>query len=345
MTAMYARLNSHPFKIVRWALLALLLILPPLIFENRGYYLRISPLVLMFAGLGGAWNIIGGFANQVSLGHAAFFGAGAYTSTLLFKFTGISPWVGMMAAGGVAGILSLVIAVPTFRLRGHYFALGTIAFAEILRVLFLYFKGITEGPVGLCVPFVGHSIWVFQFHGNVGYYLTALALLCLTFFVAYRVKMGRLGYQLRALSSSHEAAEVVGVDTYRAKLWASILSSVLTGAWGTFYAQYLCFIDPDTVFGFWTFSVKIAMVVILGGLGTIWGPLVGALILIPLDEWTNVVFTGNLAAVSRLIYGGLLIGLILWQPRGLLYWLSQVVERRRQNEIRMASTKMEASHE
>ncbi len=337
---MNAPQNYDPVKIVRWALLVLLLILPPLIFENRGYYLRISTLVLMFAGLGGAWNIIGGFANQVSLGHAAFFGVGAYTSTLLLKYTGLSPWLGMIAAGGLAGILSLVIAVPTFRLRGHYFALGTIAFAEILRVLFLYFKGITEGPVGLSVPFVGHSIWFFQFNGNVGYYFTALALLCLTLFVAYRVKIGRLGYELRALSNSHEAAEVVGVDTYRAKLWASMLSSVLTGAWGTFYAQYLCFIDPDTVFGFWTFSVKIAMVVILGGLGTIWGSLVGAAILIPLDEWTNAVFTGNLSAVSRLIYGSLLIGLILLQPRGLLFWFRQVIERGRP-KIRAAGSKME----
>jgi branched-chain amino acid transport system permease protein len=310
-----------------WTFLVLVLLIPPLFFENRGYYLRIATLVLMFAGLGGAWNIIGGFANQVSLGHAAFFGVGAYTSTLLLKYAGLTPWLGMVAAAVVAGLLSLLIAVPTFRLRGHYFALGTIAFAEILRVLFLYFKGITEGPVGLSVPFMGDSVYYFQFSGSRGYYLTALALLLLTCFVAYRVKVGRLGYQLRALSNSHEAAEVVGVDTYRAKLWASILSSMLTGAWGTFYAQYLYFIDPDTVFGFWTFSIKMAMVVILGGLGTIWGPLVGAGILIPLDEWTGAVFTGNLSAVSRLIYGGMLIALILWQPRGLLFWISEKAER------------------
>jgi branched-chain amino acid transport system permease protein len=323
------RSKPDVFKIALGALLVVVLLLPPLAFENRGYYLRIATLVLMFAGLGGAWNIIGGFANQVSLGHAAFFGVGAYTSTLLLKFFGISPWLGMVAAALIAGLLSLMIAVPTFRLRGHYFALGTIAFAEVLRVLFLYFKGITEGPVGLSVPYMGDSIGYFQFSGNLGYYITGLALFLLTCFVAYRVKEGRLGYQLRALSNSHEAAEVVGVDTYRAKLWASILSAMLTGAWGTFYAQYLYFIDPDTVFGFWTFSVKMAMVVILGGLGTIWGPLVGAAILIPLDEWTSAVFTGNLAAVSRLIYGGLLIALILWQPRGLLFWFSELGGRLR----------------
>ncbi|MGA8833844.1 MAG: branched-chain amino acid ABC transporter permease [Desulfomonilaceae bacterium] len=326
-------------KLVRWILIVLVLLLPALIFENGGYYLRIATLVLMFAGLGGAWNIIGGFANQVSLGHAAFFGVGAYTSTLLLKFFGLSPWLGMVASGGIAGLLSLVIAIPTFRLRGHYFALGTIAFAEILRVLFLYFKGITEGPVGLSVPYVGDSVWFFQFHGNRGYYFTSLAMFSLTCFVAYRIKVGRLGYQLRALSNSHDAAEVVGVDTYRAKLWASIFSSVLTGVWGTFYAQYLYFIDPDTVFGFWTFSVKIAMVVILGGLGTIWGPLVGASILIPLQEWINAVFTGDLAAVSQFLYGCLLIVLILWQPRGLLPWLTELVYSRLGSNRRVAGFK------
>ena len=206
---------------------------------------------------------------------------------------------------------------------------------------FYYFKGITEGPVGLSVPYLGDSVWNFQFSGGFGYYVTALALLLLTCFVAYRVKVGRLGYQLRALSNSHEAAEVVGVDTYRAKLWASILSSVLTGAWGTFYAQYLYFIDPDTVFGFWTFSVKMAMVAILGGLGTIWGPLVGSAFLIPLDEWTSAVFTGNLAAVSRLIYGGLLIALILWQPRGLLVWFTGLGEHRRRKESSLENPETE----
>ncbi|MEJ2719289.1 MAG: branched-chain amino acid ABC transporter permease [Deltaproteobacteria bacterium] len=332
--------NADPLKIGRWVLVALLLILPALIFESRGYYLRMATLVLMFAGLGGAWNILSGFANQVSLGHAAFFGVGAYTSTLLLKFTGLSPWLGMLVAGGAAGLLSLVVAVPTFRLRGHYFALGTLAFAEILRVLFLYFKGITEGPIGLTVPF-RDSIWFFQFSGSLGYYLTALALLCLTFFAAHRVKVSRLGYELRALSSSHEAAEVVGVDTYRAKLWAAILSAGFTGCWGTFYAQYTYFIDPDTVFGVWTISVKIAMVAILGGLGTIWGPLVGSAILIPLDEWTSAVFIGDLAAVSRLIYGCLLIALILWQPRGLLSWFSRLEGLPPTGKMRKACRKME----
>jgi branched-chain amino acid transport system permease protein len=155
-------------------------------------------------------------------------------------------------------------------------------------------------------------------------------MLVCTIVVTYRIDRGRLGYQLRALKNSHEAAEVVGVDTYRAKLKANLLSAVITGAYGTFYAQFQFFIDADTVLGFWTISVKMAMMAILGGMGNVWGPLLGAAILVPLDEWTNAVFTGSLAAMSRLIYGGLLITLIIWQPRGLLHWVYKSVRRFRE---------------
>jgi branched-chain amino acid transport system permease protein len=310
-------------KVFGLLILAALFLLPALVLETKSYYLRIATLVLMFAGMSNGWNLIGGYANQVSLGHAAFFGLGAYTSTLLLKYLGLSPWLGIVAAGLVAGLSSLLVGIPTFRLRGHYYALATLAFAEVLRLLALYFREFTGGAVGLTVPYLGDSFWYFQFYGNRAYYLLGLIMLFLTMAITYRVERGRLGYQLRALKNSHEAAEVVGVDTYRAKLKANFLSAVITGAYGTFYAQSQFFIDADTVLGFWTISVKMAMMAILGGMGSIWGPLIGAAILVPLDEWTNAVFTGNLAAMSRLIYGGLLIALILWQPRGLFYWVSK----------------------
>lgn len=318
----------------RWgtAALAALLLLPPLVLENNGYLLRVCTLTLMYAGLGGAWNLLGGLAHQISLGHAAFFGLGAYTSTILLRDLSLSPWLGMLAAALLAGIASLLIGVPTFRLRGHYYALGTLAFAEVLRILCLYFRSFTGGAIGLSVPYLGESAWYFQFYGNRPYYFIALAMLALTMYITHRVSTGPLGYRLRALRNSHEAAEVVGVDTTRAKLQANFLSAVLTGAYGTFYAQYHFFIDPDTVFGLMTFSVRMALIAILGGLGNVWGPLVGAAILVPLDEWTNAVFTGGLAGASRFIYGSLLIVLILWQPRGLLHWFHRTLERLREQK-------------
>lgn len=287
--------------------------------ENSGYFLRIGTLILMYAGMAGAWNIISGYGNQISLGHAAFFGVGAYVSSLLFIDWGISPWLGMLAAAGSGVVLSYLVGIPTFRLRGHYYALATLAVAELLQVLALYFRGLTGGAVGLSIPFVPNAtFWDFQFYGNRVYFFIAMAMLAITIAITYWVERGPLGYRLRALRDSHEAAEVAGVNTTRVKLQANALSGLLMAAFGAFYAQLQFFIDPATVFGFWTISVKVAMIVILGGTGTIWGPLLGAVILVSLDEWTQTVFTGDLASLSRMLYAVVLIALILFRPGGLM---------------------------
>ncbi|WP_238121004.1 MULTISPECIES: branched-chain amino acid ABC transporter ATP-binding protein/permease [unclassified Xanthobacter] len=290
-----------------------------LLMEGDGYNLRILTLAVLFAGAATAWNLVGGFANLISMGHAAFFGLGAYASTLLFIHYGLSPWGGMLVAGFIGVLASLVIGIPTMHLRGHYYTLATLAAVELLRILALYFTGLTGGPVGLSVPYLPNaSFWAFQFEGSRPYYFIALGMLAVVLAVSYGFDRGPLGYRLRALKNSPEAAEASGVDTTRAKLIANAWSGGLMAAFGTLYAQFQFFIDPDTVFGFWTISIKLAMMTILGGIGLIWGPFVGALILVPLDEWANATFTGNSAALSRFIYGALLIALILIRPNGLL---------------------------
>jgi branched-chain amino acid transport system permease protein len=318
-----------------------LLIALGMLLEGNGYELRIATLVVMFAGMASAWNLIGGYANQTSMGHAAFFGVGAYVSALLFAKFGISPWLGMIAAAVLGLALSVCIGLPTFRLRGHYYALATLACVELLRVLALYFKELTGGPIGLTVPYVGESFQAFQFAGSRSYYFIGLAMLAVVIFVSYCIDQGRLGFQLRALRNSHEAAEAVGVDTWRVKLIANAWSGAIMACYGVFYAQFQFFIDPDTVFGFWTISVKVAMMAILGGLGLVWGPALGALILVPLDEWASATFTGNLAALSRFIYGAALIALVLFRPAGLLGWLSSLkfvplISRGRSSERKLA---------
>lgn len=311
------------------AAMVVVFLLPVMVLDNQSYYLRIATLILLYAGISGAWNLLGGFGNQISLGHAAFFGLGAYTSTMLLHFFGISPWLGMVAAFGVAAAASLLVGIPTFRLRGHYFALATLTFGEVVRVLTLYFRDYTGGAVGLSVPFIGNSFWYFQFSGSTPYYIIGLIMLGATMVLTWWIGRGRLGYQMRALKNSHDAAEVVGVDTYRVKLKVNLLSAGIMGAFGTFYAQYQFFIDPDTVMGFWTISVKVALMTILGGMGTVWGPVLGAAILVPIDEWTNAVFTGGYAAVGRLFYGLILVALILWEPRGILDLLRRGMSRLR----------------
>jgi branched-chain amino acid transport system permease protein len=320
-------------------LVTVAIVLVGILLPNNGYFLRIATLILMFAGMSSAWNLIGGYANQVSLGHAAFFGLGAYVSTLLFIHYGISPWLGMLFAGVLGALASIAVGLPTFRLRGHYYALATLAVAELFRILALYFRGVTKGAVGLSVPYVSEpSIWTFQYFGNRPYFFIAAGLLAIAIAMSFWLERGPLGYRLRALRNSHAAAEVVGVNTTRAKLHANLLSAALMAMYGTFYAQFQYFIDPNTVFGFWTVSIKVAMIAILGGVGTVWGPLIGACILVTLGEWTDTIFTGHLAALSKLLYAIILIVLIVYRPGGLLSLIPRIRGGKRTRQARSAPT-------
>ncbi|HBI83003.1 branched-chain amino acid ABC transporter permease [Orrella sp. NBD-18] len=319
-------LNSN----VKRALIVLVFVglcIPPFLLDTNAYSLRIATLILMFAGMATAWNIVGGEANLVSLGHTAFFGIGAYCSTLLLIHLQLSPWLGMIAALVLAGLASLIIGWPSFRLRGHYFALGTLAFAEIIRIIVLYYAKATGGALGISVPAMQDGWWFMQFVGNYEFYLIALGMFAVVIFIGHTVHYAPLGYRLRALRSSHEAAEVVGVNTLKTKLIANFISCSLMGAYGVLYAQMHFFIDPETVFSFWNVSIKVAMMSILGGLTYVWGPFVGAVVLTFLDEWTNAVFSDQFAGVGRVLYGVLLIILVLVRPRGLLHWGEQIFNR------------------
>ena len=316
MTSSFAS-NVHRTAI---CIVFVLLCLPPLLLDTNSYELRIATLVMMFAGMATAWNIVGGEANLVSLGHSAFFGLGAYCSAILLVRYQLSPWLGMVVAMLVAGLASIVIGWPSFRLRGHYFALGTIAFAELVGIAVLYFSGLTGGAVGISIPPVEDGWWYIQFAGNREFYLIAFGMFLVVIVAAYAVHYSPLGYRLRALRSSHEAAEVVGVDTARTKLIANFISCALISAYGVFYAQFHFFIDPESVFSFWSISIKVAMMAILGGMTYVWGPFVGAVALVLLDEWTNAAFSEQSAGIGRLIFGVLLIALVLLRPRGLLHW-------------------------
>lgn len=290
----------------------------PLLLEPQGYALRVLTVALLFAAMGQAWNLIGGLANQVSLGHAAFFGIGAYTSTILMRDLGLTPWIGMFAGAGLAALAALGLSLPTFRLRGHYFALATLAFGEVMRVVGNAWAPLTGGPVGISVPFLGHSPAMLQFETTVPYYYVALAALVGVSLLFVRVKAGRLGYFLRAVKENADAAEVIGVDTYRVKLVAMLLSAAVTALLGTLYAQFTYFFDPDSIFGLGPISVRMALVAIVGGIGLVSGPIVGAFFLIPVEELANALFTNRAAGVSQLAYSLLLIAVILAQPRGLV---------------------------
>lgn len=301
----------------------------PFYVDPRGHVLRIAAMALLFAAMSQSWNIVGGLANQVSLGHAAFFGIGAYTSSLLYLRLGISPWLGLVAGAALAGVAAALLSLPTFRLKGHYFALATLAFSEVLRVVASSWTSVTGGPAGLSVPYAADSLALLQFKSTTPYYyiiLGALVLICVVFLV---IQKSALGYRLRAVKENPDAAEVIGVDTTRVKITAAVISAALTALLGTLYAQFTYFFDPEAVFGIVAISVRAAIIAILGGAGTLAGPLIGAFVIVPLEEFANAALSSRAAGLSQLVFGLMLIAIILVEPRGLLVLVSNGIARLR----------------
>jgi branched-chain amino acid transport system permease protein len=292
--------------------------LVPLALDPRGYWIRVLAITLLFAAMAQAWNIVGGLANQTSLGHAAFFGIGAYTSTVLLLKFGISPWLGMIAGGALGGLAAFIVAIPTMRLQGHYFALATLAFGEVMRVIANVWTSLTGGPGGLSVPFSPPNFAAYSFKWLRPHAYIALAALIIVTVIFEAIRRSAMGYRLRAIRQNPSAAEVIGVDTTRVKLQAAVISGALIAMLGTLYAQLAVFFDPDTVFGIADISIRIAMIAIIGGVGTAAGPILGAFFIIPLEEIMNDLLSSRAAGLSQLVFGIILIAVILWRPRGFI---------------------------
>ncbi|MBI4636815.1 MAG: branched-chain amino acid ABC transporter permease [Candidatus Rokubacteria bacterium] len=275
-------------------------------------------MIFLYGTLASAWNIVAGYCGQISLGHAVFFGIGAYTSTLLVREAALSPWLGMLAGALAAVGVSQAIGYPVFRLRGHYFAIATIAVGEIVQTLVINWDW-AGGARGLFVPIKRPDSFVnFQFHDSKAvYYYIALGLLLATLAVTRRLERSRAGYYFRAIREDQEVAASLGVHVTREKHRALALSAALTALGGTFYAQYVLFIDPESVFPL-SLSILMCLIAVLGGVGTLWGPLLGAAVLVPLSEGTRVYLGGGGKALDLLIYGGLIVLISVLQPAGLL---------------------------
>jgi len=301
------------------ALLAVLLLAAlafPWMFQLP-YHRDLAIKVLLYGTLAQAWNILAGYCGQISLGHAVFFGTGAYASTVLQTTWGLNPWVGLVVGVVLAVALSQVIGYPCFRLRGHYFAIATIAIGEIVQTLAINWDFI-GGARGLTLPFQKDSLSAFQFHtSKYPYYYIVLGLLVLCLFVSWRIERTRLGYYLRAIREDPEAAASVGIPVTRYKLIAMAVSAAFVAAGGTFYAQYVLYLDPDSVLPL-SLSILACVLGVVGGVGTMWGPVVGAALLIPLSEFTRIQFGGTGRAADLVIYGALLTGVAVFQPAGLV---------------------------
>jgi branched-chain amino acid transport system permease protein len=321
---------SMPLDGFRWGrLLGSLFLIVALFFpllEKNPSHQNLAILMLMAAQLGVAWNIIGGYAGQVSLGQVAFYGLGAYTSTLLFTRLGINPWLAIPAGGLVAAALSVLIGWSCFRLKGHYFAMATIAVAEIIQIIFTNWE-YAGAAVGLNLPMEeGWKTLIFS--SKEPYYYLALALLLLTLAVNWALEKSYLGYYFRAIKDEPDAACSLGVNLRRYKLFAFAISSFFTALGGSLYTQKELYIDPGSVLHT-GLSIKMALVAILGGVGTLFGPLFGAVILTVIEEGSRILFGGSGRGTDLIIYAALIVLIAVYYPNGVVGWLRRFIERRR----------------
>ncbi len=305
-------------------LLLILLILPKLVSD---YILGVFVLIFFYAYMGQCWNILTGYAGPISLGHSLYLGIGAYISTKLAMDLGLTPWIGMWFGAIGACLVGLAIGFLGFRfgLKGVYFVLLTIAFGEIGRLIALHLKPLGH-MMGLFVDF--KPGWInFHFRGNLPYYYIALGYVLFSLVVVRGLEVSKWGRYFVALREDEDAAESLGINVFKYKMIAIGISSFMAALGGTFYANYIFYLHPTSVMSMWV-SIEIIMRPIIGGIGTLFGPLIGSLLLTPLSELSRSYFTkAGLEGIHIVIYGLLLVIAVLFFPGGIFAYLKKVLKR------------------
>ena len=328
-----------PSAVLVAVLFVLMLAMPFIVRDD--YVLHSMIMVIYFAYLACSWNLMCGYVGQISFGHSVFSGVGGYCSVLLLTGLGWSPWLGMLVGGAAAAALAVAIGYPTMRLRGPYFALTTIAVAEIIRIWFENTDSVfgipIKGAEGLTVPLIGTSWYAFQFDSKLPYYYIIAGLLVMVMAITWFMERSRLGVCLKAIRGDRDAAESLGINPTRYTLTAFAMSAYMTALGGSFYAQYIRFINPERNMGT-ELSIDMALMSIIGGQGTVFGPFVGALFLAPVSELTRTYLGGHLTGLHLALYGLVLILAVLYLPKGLLEPLQRLGRKllRRASPARVA---------
>jgi branched-chain amino acid transport system permease protein len=357
-----ARGFSVPQLLGYLAVIGLLLLVP--LFTKKPLILHMWIMVFLAIAQGSAWNVLGGYTGQYSVGHAAYFGIGAYTTMMLLEYQQIAPWWGLPVAMVVSVVLSVVIGSITFRLRGPYFVLASIAVAEILRLAALYWKDITNGPEGILldsIPPLELGFTTIRFVGKQPFFYASLALAAVIVSVTWVVQHSKLGYYFQAIREDQDAAHSLGINLTLHKNIALAISAAFTAAAGGVFGLYIRFIDPNIVFSLPDVSVAMVLICIIGGIGTILGPVVGAVVLVLLaetlrspkwlvqagvlgDDSTVVTFVAeHLSNAHPLFYGILVVLVILFAPEGILGLIRQATAKARKRAARRAASAPGAS--
>ena len=305
------------------AMLLIVLLVLPLYLGNYG--LGIFVMIFFWAYVGQSWNVLTGYTGHISLGHALYLGIGAYATTYLAQTIGLSPWIGMFIGGGIAALIALCLGFLGFRfgLRGVYFVILTIAFAEITRLIVSHVQALGSFS-GIFVDF-NPSFWNFQFRGNLPYYYISLGFMVASLVVVRILEVSKTGRFMVAIREDEEAAQALGVNTFKYNMYAIAISAFMTALGGAFYANYIFYLHPNTMFGMST-SIDLILRPIVGGLGTIFGPIIGSFILTPLAEISRAYFAkGGFEGLHLILYGILAILVVLFMPKGIIVYVKRLL--------------------
>ena len=293
----------------------------PVLFKNPFFH-HVVFMLFLYSILAEAWNVIGGYAGQLSFGHALYFGVSAYVSTFLFVRFHVSPWLGLPLGVGAAALVGFLVGLPFFRLRGHYFAIGTIGVTEAIRAIIKEWQ-LIGGAVGIYIPLIPSSFIDFQWSSRIPYYYIGMGFVVLVLYVNYKVENSKLGYYLRAIKMNESAALSLGISPLKYKEISMVISCGFTGVAGVLYAQYTLYVHPDSVMAM-HISVDMAIMALVGGAGTIFGPLIGAALLIPLNEILKI-YIGETGPLHIAVYGVIVMIVALFQPSGIIVYLERIL--------------------
>jgi len=321
-----SQLRSRRRMLALGAAGALAALAPLALLHGQPFWVNILISTYLFGGLAVAWNLMAGFAGQFSLGHGVFFAVGAYTTARLYLLWGVSPWLGLLPAALACALIGPLIFWPTFRLKGAFFAIATLAFNEVGVVCANYFESLTGGPRGLQIPFKpGFAQMIFTNPAHTAVLMFSYLALCVAAAVA--VRRSRLGYYLLAVREDEDAARASGIDVTGVKLRGTALSAALTAVGGALFVMAVRTIDPPSLFSLPDIGFKFALLTLIGGIGTLAGPVVGAFLIIPTETWLRATLGGGLPGMHLVILGGLMLAAALFMRKGLVHAIVTLVER------------------
>lgn len=299
---------------------------PLVLLSGDRFWLNILVYTYLFAGLSLAWNIIAGFGGQFSLGHGVFFALGAYMTARLYLVFGVSPWLGMIPGALLCALVGPLIFWPTFRLKGSFFAIATLAFNEVGFVMANYLESVTGGPRGLQIPFQA-SLGNMIFAHPLSYAVLMFGFMALCLAISVAIRRSRLGYYLLAVREDEDAARAAGIDVAGVKLRGTAISAALSAVGGSLFVMYVRTIDPPTLFSLTDVGFKFALLALIGGVGTVAGPVLGAFLIIPLESWLRAEFGGGLPGMHLVILGALMLLAAIFMRRGLTGMLQNAWRR------------------